>query len=124
MTEDEFFKQFENGTLNADLFDHSAHVKMAWIYLKKYDLPEALRYFSDALKNFAIVNNAQGLYHETITFAYLLLINERMKMSETLEPWEEFVENFPELFDWKDNILKKHYREETLKSLAAKKYFV
>ncbi len=123
MIETEFFQQFENGTLNADVFDHSAHVKMAWIYLNKYELPEALRNFSDALKRFANVNNAAGLYHETITFAFLALINEKMKKVE-LENWEEFVENNQDLFDWKDSILKKYYREETLKSVFAKKHFV
>ena len=82
MTELEFFTQFENGTLKADIFDHPAHVKMAWIYLQKYELPEALRNFSDALKRFAKINGATGLYHETITFAFLVLIQERRQLTE------------------------------------------
>ena len=124
MTETEFFEQFENGTLNVEIFDHPAHVKMAWIYLKRYELPEALRNFSNALKNFAEVNNAAGLYHQTITFAFLILINERIKAASNSQSWDEFQAHNPELFDWKNNILKKYYQEETLKSDFAKRHFV
>lgn len=124
MTDNEFFEQFENGTLDAKLFTHSAHIQMAWIYLKKYQLPEALRNFSNALKNFAKVNKAQGLYNETITFAFLIIINERMKRTQTDQNWEDFKKNNSELFDWKNNILKNYYNEATLKSIFAKKTFV
>jgi hypothetical protein len=124
MTEEEFYEQFEAATLDVNLFDHSNHVKMGWIYVKKFELPEAMTRFSKALKNFATVNGASGLYHETITFAYLILINERLKATETQQSWEEFRQTNPDLFDWKNNILKKYYREETVKSAFAKQHFV
>lgn len=124
MTEEEFFAQFEAATLDVAIFDHSNHVKMAWIYLKKFELPEAMISFSKALKHFATVNGASGLYHETITFAYLILINERLKTAESQTDWEEFIKNNPDLFDWKDNILKKYYRQETIKSELAKRVFI
>lgn len=123
MNDQEFYQQFDNGTLDAKLFTHLAHVKMGWIYLQKFELPEAMSKFSNALKNFALVNNAKGLYNETITFAFLILINERIQSSRELN-WEQFVEKYPELFDWKNNILKRFYRDETIKSIKAKKYFV
>lgn len=124
MTDQELFEQFETGTLKADIFDHSAHVKMAWIYLNKYELPEALCRFSNALKNFAKVNKSDEIYHQTITFAFLMLINERIKKMETQSNWEDFKLHHPDLFDWKNNVLKRFYQEETLKSAFAKKNFV
>lgn len=124
MTEQEFYEQFENATLEVNIFDHSNHVKMAWIYLKKFGLPEAMINFSKALKKFAAANGASGLYHETITFAYLILINERLQNLENKEDWESFNKANPDLFDWQNNILKKYYREETIKSAFAKKVFV
>lgn len=124
MTEEDFYEQFENATLDVGIFDHSNHVKMAWIYLKKFELSVAMTNFSRALKNFATANGATGLYHETITFAYLILINERLKQTNNQQNWEEFKENNSDLFDWKNNILKKYYRNETIKSASAKKYFV
>lgn len=124
MTENELFEQFENGKLDAKIFTHEIHVKTAWIYLSKFDLPLAMLNFSTALKNFAKVNKADKLYHETITFAYLMLINERMKSSEHLQTWEEFAQANADLLDWKNNVLKKYYRQITIKSFFAKKHFV
>lgn len=124
MTEEEFYKQFEAAILDASIFNHSNHVKMAWIYLKKFELTDAMARFSKALRKFATANNAPKLYHETITFAFLILINQRMQISETKDDWDSFRETNPDLFDWKNNILKKYYREETLKSQFAKRVFV
>lgn len=124
MTEEEFYQQFVETSLDANIFHHSNHVKLAWIYLKKFDLPEALGNFSTALKRYAKAKGATTLYHETITFAFLVLINERMKSHTNEQNWEDFVKNNPDLFDWKNNILKRFYREETLKSKFAKKTFV
>lgn len=124
MTDEEFYQKFEDTTLDAKVFNHSNHVKMAWIYLKKYEMPAALGNFSEALKRYAKAKGATNLYHETITFAFLVLINERMKAVEDLQNWEDFVANNPDLFDWKKNILKTYYKEETLKSKFAKKHFV
>jgi hypothetical protein len=124
MTEEEFYQKFEAATLDVNIFNHSNHVKMAWIYVQRFELPEAMARFSKALRNFAVANGAANLYHETITFAYLILINERLHLHKGQPTWDEFVQNNPDLFDWKNNILKKFYREETIKSSFAKKIFV
>jgi hypothetical protein len=124
MTDETFFEEFENGTLSPELFHHKDHVKMVWLYLKKYDLLESLAKFSQSLKNFAKINGAEQRYHETITFAYVLIINERLKQSENTYTWEEFAERNSDLLDWTSNILKKYYREDTLNSAFAKKTFV
>lgn len=124
MTDEELYEHFEDSTLDAKIFDHSNHVKMAWIYLKKFDLPEAMANFSTALKRYAKAKGATNLYHETITFAFLVLINERMRSTENLQTWEAFALQNPDIFDWKNNILKNYYHEETLRSKFAKKTFV
>lgn len=124
MTDEEFFTAFENGTLSPTLFHHKNHVKMFWLYLKKFDLLESLTRFSDSLKRFAKINGAENLYHETITFAFAVIINQRLKSADKNQTWDEFVAQNTDLLTWKENILKKYYREETLKSGFAKKTFV
>jgi hypothetical protein len=124
MDETQLYEEFEDGTLDAKLFSHAIHIKTAWLYLKKFDLPTAISAFSKALKNFAKVNKADKLYHETITFAFLILINQRMVSAENQQSWEEFSETNADLFDWKNSVLKKYYRDETIKSAFAKKHFV
>jgi hypothetical protein len=87
-------------------------------------LLETLTRFSENLKRFATANGKPNLYHETITWAYAFLINERMERTGRTENWEEFAASNSDLFDWKKSILKSYYSEETLRSELARKTFV
>ena len=109
---------------NAGLFRHKEHVKLAWLYLRKYPLIETVVKVSEALRMFATVNGAENRYNETLTWAYIFLINERMARMRDGHTWEEFFEANPELFNWDENILKTYYREETLNSELAKRVFI
>ena len=124
LTDQEILEQFETGAFPVADFDHSNQVKMAWLFLRRDAALMALQKFVAALKNFAKINGAENLYHETITFAYFFVINERLEQTGREKIWEEFAAANPDLFDWKDNILKKYYRAETLKTDFAKRVFV
>ena len=57
---------------------HRAHVRLAWLYLREDSLLDALTRFVEGLKRYAGSLGASTKYHETITWAYLFLIHERM----------------------------------------------
>ncbi len=123
LTETEFVKQFEAATLPPEDFHHTEHVRIAWIYIRDYPALEALQRFCKYLKQFAAANGHHNLYHETITWAYFLLIQERIQKSKGIT-WELFVEANKDLLDWKNSILKKYYSDQTLKSDLARSVFV
>ena len=124
MTADERREQFENGTLSNASFHHADHVQMAFLYLSNYAPLQALEKFSSALARFAAANGKTHLYNETVTWAYLLLIRERMARAQAPQTWEEFAANNADLLDWNNSILRKYYRAETLKSQLAKSTFL
>jgi hypothetical protein len=124
MKDDELIVQFEACTLPSGSFHHHDHVKLAWLYLQRYPLLETLVRFSEGLKRFAAAYGKDNLYHETITWAYVFLIYERVKRAGGKQSWEEFVAANPDLFDWQNSILKTYYREETLRSELARRVFV
>lgn len=115
---------FEAGHEPAGGFHHRDHVRVAWYYLQRHPLPEALVHFSDALRRFAAARGKPGLYHETITTAFVLIINERLDGAERALPWPSFAEKHPELLAWKPSILDRYYRAETLASERARRIFV
>ncbi len=78
MTDDEMLEQFENCTLPNESFRHRDHVRVAFLYLCRHSPLEALARFSAALARFATAKGKPSLYNETITWAYLLIIRERM----------------------------------------------
>jgi hypothetical protein len=124
MSDEELIERFENCTLAGESFHHRDHVRVVWLYLHRNSVLETLGRFSAGLKRFASANGKPNLYHETITWANVLLINERIERSGREQVWAEFVESNPDLFDWKNSILKSYYRNETLRSDLARKAFV
>ncbi len=107
-----------------ECFHHREHVRTAFLYLTKYPALEALQEFSKALRRFAEARGKPKLYHETVTWAYILLIQERMARSGKKQGWDEFARNNPDLLTWKDGILTRYYRPETLTSGLARAVFV
>ena len=128
MTDDQFLAAFEACGIRNQDFHHADHVRLAFIYLRRFPALEAMRRFSQALKAFAAHNGRPDRYHETITWAFLFLIGERMARASqkngSYSSWEEFAANNPDLLNWEDNILKKYYRSETLASPLARSTFV
>jgi hypothetical protein len=103
-------------------FHHEDHLKVAWLYLKRYPLLEALAKFTQGLKHFANAHGKPQLYHEPLTWAYLLLIHQRRQGN--VEDWEEFITRNKDLLSWPDSILKSYYKEETLSSARAREVFI
>lgn len=124
MTDEEFIARFEDGSLPNKGFHHADHVKMAFLYLRRYPVLEALQRFSTSLAKFAASHGSPGLYNETITWAFLLLIRERMARAEREQVWPEFAAENADLLNYQNNILRKYYREETLASDLAKRTFL
>ncbi len=124
MNDTEWMEAFESCTLPSGTFHHAEHIKMAFLYSQKYTPVEALGRFSSAIARFAAAQGKPNLYNETITWAFLLLIRERIARADSRQTWTEFSAANADLLRWNDNILKKYYRPETLASELAKKVFL
>src|SRR4029450_1785516 len=80
---------FLDTSLPADAFHHAQHVRCAWLFVRQHGMPGALAAFPAALRRFADAKGATRLYHETITWAYLLLIHERQQRLPAAD-WPDF----------------------------------
>lgn len=105
-------------------FHHADHVRMAFAYVSEFPLLEAIAKFSSALKRFALAQGKPNLYHETITWAYLFLIAERIAAANRQEDWREFAHRNPDLLVWKGGIIERYYSKTTLDSDRARRRFV
>ena len=119
-----FIRAFEACSLPPGDFRHQDHVRLAWLYLRDEPAHVALERFASGLKRFARSIGKEGLYHETITWAYLLLIGERMAREGPAATWEDFAARNGDLLTWRPSILDRYYREETLRSDLARRVFV
>ena len=123
MTDTEFIEAFEGCILPEAMFHHRDHIRVAWIYLTTLSLPEAMERFSRHLRKYAEHLGKGGLYHETISFGFLLLIHDRISRSP-VESFEELERQNRDLFQWKPSILDSYYQAETLSSPLARDKFL
>jgi hypothetical protein len=124
MNDCDFLAAFEAGTLPEGSFHHRDHVRAAWLLLREESPAAALGRFSAALKRFAAARGKTRLYHETITWAYVLLINERVQRGSRPLGWEDFASANPDLLTWRPSVLDRYYTPETLESDLARRAFV
>ncbi|WP_119302405.1 hypothetical protein [Dongia deserti] len=134
MTCDELIERLEDLTLPPAALDHRAHVRAGFTYLQRLGFAGALSAMAQALRRFAAHHGKQGLYHETVTAAFLALIHQRMaedlvEQGTVVElagarvlVWEDFAARHPELFA--PDLLLRYYPKETLRSELARDCFV
>ena len=115
--------EFEQGRAPG-AFHHADHLRVAFAYVTEFPVLEAIAKFSAALQRFAISKGKPHLYHETITWAYLLLIHERIARAGGGQSWEEFAEHNPDLLVWKGGILGRYYTPASLDSDLARQTFL
>jgi hypothetical protein len=123
LTDEELLAGFEDTSLPSAAFHHEQHVRVAWLFVGRHGMPEALGRFARALTRFAAAKGKPGLYHETITWAYLLLIAERSARAPA-DTWEAFSAANPDLLTWKPSVLDRYYTPETLWSDLARRTFL
>lgn len=119
-----FLQAFETGQLPPADFHHREHIRAAWAMLCLHEPAAALVQFCAALRRFAARAGSPGLYHETITWAYLLLVHERLARDGRGLTFAEFAARNADLFAWRPSILDRHYRPEVLGSDLARRVFV
>ena len=84
---------------------------------------ETIRRYSAALRRITTAFNIEGKYHETITWFFVLLVEDRLAGSND-STWEEFVAANRDLMDGSFDLLRRHYSDQRLWSRAARSRFV
>lgn len=118
MTDEEFLQKFADATLPNTEFKHQAHIRMTWLYLKKYDFTEASQLITQGIKNFATANGAAHKYHETLTRAWIQLVADGIAANPTIDNFTDFIKAVPELLD--KNAPLKLYSQTLLDTEQAK----
>ncbi len=113
---------FRDLTLPAAEFTHARHVELGWRYLEAHGLAGALAAFPADLRRFAASVGATAKYHETLTLAWLLILQDRRAGHEG-ESWEAFSHRNPDLLAEGRAVIARHYTEACLASEEARHHF-
>lgn len=112
MTDEEFLKAFEDCTLKG--FHHIDHIRMAWLYLRKYGFEEATACIVKGIRHFALSHHQNQLYHETITVFWIRVVDHVRREYPKEADFESLLLRAPFLAESKS--IYKHYDPEFLMS--------
>lgn len=119
MTDEEFVEAFETCRLPKELFHHRDHLRLTWIYLRKYGSVTARVRIAESIRRFATHLGVPEKYHETITVAWFRLVQHAASKSV---PFEDMLLASPDLLD--QSVLSKYYSKDLLQSAKARACFV
>jgi hypothetical protein len=78
MDDETFLKQFESATWPKAEWHHRQHIKVAYLYLRRYPLETATVKIREGIKAYNAAHNVEDTllsgYHDTMTQAWLRLV--------------------------------------------------
>ena len=126
MTDDLILREFEAGAIPAEQWTHAMHVLVACACLRRDPLEEALDRMRKGIHR---INEVHGTpesldrgYHETITVAWMTLVEATMRRDGKGQDATSFLETHPELTD--RLVLQKFYSRDRIMSWEAKRGFL
>jgi hypothetical protein len=122
VTDDAFLRALETCALPETEFSHIAHVRAAYLYLRAHEFAEALMRIRASIRRYAARLQRLDRYHETITVAYLSLIQQRLVQRGDGGGWAGFAHENPDLL--RSDLLKQYYSPAQLESELARCIFV
>ncbi|HEY6643110.1 hypothetical protein [Povalibacter sp.] len=122
---DDPLSAFDAGTLPPALFTHRLHLAVGWSYLQRYGFPEGVVRFRERLRAYVAAVGAEAKYHETLTWAYMILMNEeRVLRSVAGESFDTMIARRPDLLDHRNGAITTVYARDELDSDAARRVLV
>lgn len=121
MLDDDYLKQFEECTLDSALFKHQGHLRICWLYLRKFPFDSAILNVTAGIKRYATHLGAAHIYHETLTCAWVHLVYLAMQ-ENNCDSFEEFLNINPHLFD--KTLMSRYYSKSLLESDKARREWV
>lgn len=98
MSDDEFLRALESCELPPEEFGHSAHVRAAYLYLRRADWDEALDRVRSSLQRYVAHLGKVERYDEAMTRTYMELIHRRMTERGDAGGWAAFSQANRDLF--------------------------
>lgn len=121
--DDEFEKQFESFKLKPGLFSHEAHLRLAYIHIKKYGRAQAELNMCKQIKGYAESLGVFDKFNKTVTIASVKAMDHFMQKS-TSESFNDLMKEYPRLLTNFKDLLCQHYGFNVFADKRAKAEYV
>lgn len=123
LSDTEFENQFINCNLDPSIFNHAAHLRLAWIYIKKYGLAKAEELIQDQLKKYVAHVGAKDKYHTTLTIVAVKAVAHFIQQSNQSN-FKEFIKMHPQLISNFKGLINSHYSFDIFVNDKARKVYL
>jgi len=119
LSNETFLSLFEEKSLDPKYFSHLGHIRLAWLYLNKYEYSIAVDKTCVGINAYASSLGATDKFNITMTVAMMEIIFNRINRLD-VKSWQIFMTNNTDLIENSLAILLEYYSKEQLFSNAAK----
>ncbi len=123
LSDESFITQFQSAALDPSLFNHEAHLRIAWLFVQRHRKAEAVELIAKTLKSYVASLGVSHKYHETLTKAAVEAVAHFDRKSE-YHSFKEFIDANPQLMTNFKNLINSHYSFDVFESEEARKKYV
>lgn len=122
-TDEEFEDLFETFKLKPGLFSHEAHLRLAYIHIKKYGRVQAEVNMCEQIKGYAESLGVFDKFNKTVTIASVKAMDHFMQKAKA-DNFPDLMKEFPRLLTNFRDLLGKHYGFNVFSDKRAKSEYV
>jgi hypothetical protein len=123
LNDNEFEQRFAAGTFDPAVFNHEAHLRLAWIHIRKYGEEQAIANICSQLVNFVTALGACSKYNTTLTIAAIKAVHHFMQRSNAAS-FDQFIQQFPRLkYNFRE-LIASHYSVDVFQSEQARQFYL
>lgn len=122
-SDDQFEREFRDCTLPPSLFNHEAHLRLAWIHIQKYGIEKAVKNIQKELQEYVAFVGAKDKYHSTLTVSAIRAVDHFVSKSK-ISSFKEFITAYPQLRNNFKSLIESHYSFNVFNSEKAKREYL
>jgi len=119
LTDGEFLTQFEDCSLDPELFSHEAHLRLAWSLIRRDGIENSIYQICDQIQSFDQTYGDGMKFHKTLTVACIYAVYHFMLKSKA-DTFADFISENPRLTTNLKELILQHYSEDVFKNSEAK----
>ncbi|MCR9251659.1 MAG: hypothetical protein NXI20_14635 [bacterium] len=123
LTDEQFLKAFSSCELLPSLFNHEAHIRLAWILITDNGLDRAKQEVVKLIGNYVKNLNQEDKFNLTLTIAATEIISNKVQHSSTRD-FQGFIDEFPGLITEFKTSIYQHYSFDIFNSDVAKTQYL
>jgi len=122
LDEDEFVAAVEQARYPNGEFHHPDHIRLAWIYVRRYGPHQAEERITRTIRRFATSLGHEAKFHDTMTRAWLRLVAAAQQLTPGIVDFDSFLAKHAWLLD--RSALSAFYSDARLSSEQARRQWV